>query len=243
LAEQQLKNKVSEETVEIRFDNYVNTYKDTVQQSIGFVGQDVDFFLEIKAQLMLEMAEKFIGSTGQIDALDIGCGIGLVDKMIAGRLKSLTGVDIEEGVIEKAKKNNPEINYKVYNGNHLPFDDNIFDMTFAINVMHHVPLANWSNFTAEMTRVTKHGGAAFVFEHNPVNPLTRRAVRGCEFDRDAVLLPHKKILELFKESGLKIIDDSYIIFFPFKNGIFRLIEKTIKWLPLGAQHYAAGRKY
>lgn len=240
--QEHLKNKETEENSEIRFDDYVNTYKDTVQDSIGFIGKDVDFFLEIKVHLLMELVEKFIGRLDSIDALDIGCGIGLVDKLIAGRLKSLTGVDIEEGVVQKAKINNPGIIYKTYDGSRLPFDDNIFDITFAINVMHHVHPGRWSNFTREMMRVLKPGGSAFVFEHNPVNPLTRRAVRDCEFDRDAVLLHNKKIRELFKESGLKIIDNSYIIFFPFKSGLFRIIEKTIKWLPLGAQQYVMGRK-
>jgi len=231
-----------EENKEICFDNYVNTYKDAIQQSIGFIGQDVDFFIEIKANMLQQLAEKFIGRLGTITALDIGSGVGLVDKYIAPHLKSLNGVDVEEGVIQKAQTNNPSVMYKMYDGNHLPFDDNRFDMAFAINVMHHVPAGGWQNFTDEMKRIIRPGGVAFVFEHNPANPLTRKAVRDCAFDRDAVLLPHKKIKQLFENSGLKIVDNSYIIFFPFKSGFFRSIEMFIKWLPLGAQQYVAGRK-
>jgi len=227
---------------EISFDDYVDTYKKEIQNSIDFIGQDVDFFIEIKAKLLLELAKRFIGRLDSITALDVGSGVGLVDKYIAARLKSLTGVDIEEGVVEKAKINNPGISYMLYNGKSLPFDDNSFDLTFAINVMHHVPVDHWQNFCNEMHRVLKPGGIAAVFEHNPANPLTRKVVRDCEFDRDAVLLPHKKIKQLFVRSGLKIIYDSYIIFFPFSSRFFRSIEKTLKWLPLGAQQYVAAKK-
>ncbi len=134
------------------------------------------------------------------------------------------------------------MNYNWYDGEHLPFEENSFDFTFAINVMHHVPPALWQNFCNEMHRVLKPGGVAVVFDHNPVNPLTRRVVSKCEFDRDAVLLSHKKIKELFKAAKLDISGSSYILFFPFKGGIFRTIEKGISWLPLGAQHFVTGVK-
>lgn len=233
---------IEEKQKDICFDDYVDTYKKEIQHSIDFIGQDVDFFIEIKAKMLLELAEKYIGNPGKIAALDIGSGVGLVDKLTAPIFKSLTGVDVEEGVVKKAKINNPGINYILYDGKNLPFEDRSFDLAFAINVMHHVPPELWQNFCNEMFRVLKPGGIAAVFEHNPANPLTRKVVRDCDFDRDAVLLPHKKIKGLFINSGFAIPEDSYIIFFPFKSGVFRSAEKLIKWLPLGAQQYVIGRK-
>jgi SAM-dependent methyltransferase len=115
-------------------------------------------------------------------------------------------------------------------------------MTFAVNVVHHVPPQNWQNFLNEMYRVLKPGGIAAVFEHNPVNPLTRVAVARCEFDRDAVLLSHPEVISLFQSSGFEITEEKYIVFFPFKPKIFRRAEKILSWFPLGAQHYTAGKK-
>lgn len=227
---------------QVSFDDYVETYKHEIQSSIDFAGQDVDFYIELKAELLLKLAKKHLGDTGTIKALDIGSGVGLVDKFLHRKIPNLYGIDVEQGVVDKAKVNNPGIDYRIYNGTQIPFDDNTFDLTFAINVMHHVPPAHWENFTKEMYRVLKPGGIAAVFEHNPVNPLTRKVVRECEFDRDAVLLKHGKIESLFQSAGLEIFDDAYIIFFPFKAGIFRSIEGLMGWLPLGAQQYVAGRK-
>jgi SAM-dependent methyltransferase len=242
---QDTKENRSENTVkssQVSFDDYVDTYKKEIQNSIDFAGQDVDFFIELKANLLIKIAEKNFGSTDKIKALDIGSGVGLVDKYLLPKIKNLYGIDIEEGVVEKAKTNNPSVNYRIYDGTRVPFDDNTFDLTFAINVMHHVPPALWENFTKEMHRVLKPGGIAAVFEHNPVNPLTRKVVRECEFDRDAVLLNHGKIKSLYRSAGLEIINDSYIIFFPFKAGLFRSIESLLGWLPLGAQQYVIGKK-
>lgn len=227
---------------QISFDKYIETYKTEIQDSIGFIGQDVDFFIELKVDLLKDIAEKNLGPLGRIKALDIGSGVGLVDRFLKTGIKDLYGVDVESGVVEKAKQNNPEVTYNIYDGLKLPFDDNTFDLAFAINVMHHVPPVHWRNFAGEMNRVLKPGGIAAVFEHNPLNPLTRIAVARCEFDRDAVLLNHKTIKQLLGGAGLEIIEDAYIVFFPFKAKLFRSIELGLGWLPFGAQHFAAGRK-
>ena len=227
---------------QVSFDDYVETYRTEIDDSIGFIGQDVDFFIEIKAELLLKLARKNFGSLDKVKVLDIGSGVGLVDRFLKSEIKQLYGVDVEEGVVEKAKVNNPEVNYQMYDGAKLPFEDNTFDMCFAINVMHHVPPGMWENFSREMYRVLKPGGIAAVFEHNPLNPLTRLAVARCEFDRDAVLLNHGKIKSLFRSAGLKVFDDSYIVFFPFKAKFFRGIEAFLGWLPMGAQHYVTGKK-
>jgi SAM-dependent methyltransferase len=227
---------------QVKFDDYIESYKSEIQNSIGFIGQHVDFFIELKADLLLKLAWKHLGDPGKLKALDIGSGIGLVDKFLKHKVKDLHGVDIEEGVIEKARINNPEVTYNIYDGMKLPFHDNMFDLAFAINVIHHVPPGDWENFSKEMHRILKPGGIAVVFEHNPYNPLTRKVVRDCEFDRDAVLLKHSRIKDLFKSAGFQTVVDKYIIFFPFKAGLFRVIENALGWLPLGAQQYIAGRK-
>jgi SAM-dependent methyltransferase len=224
------------------FSNYVDTYQKEVQSSINFIGQDVDFFIELKANLIKSIAEKFFGNIEEIKVLDIGSGIGLTDHHLAKHFKNLNGVDVEGNVVNKAREYNPSVNYSLYNGSVLPHDDNSMDLVFAINVMHHVPPAGWNNFAAEMYRVTRKGGIAIVFEHNPLNPLTRLAVSRCEFDKDAVLLCKSKLKKLFTSAAFNIAQDSYIVFFPFNRKFFRSIEKFLCWLPLGAQHFVVGKK-
>jgi len=232
----------NEKNSDVKFDDYVDNYQQKIQESIDFAGQDADFFIQVKADMVLGLVKKYCCNSDTADVLDIGCGVGHVDSYLSSKIKKLNGVDIEEGVVSKAKVNNPGVNYIKYDGDHLPFEDNSMDFAFAINVMHHVPPSGWQNFTNEMRRVLRPGGAAAVFEHNPYNPLTRRVVSKCEFDRDAVLLSHNKISNLLKASGLALAEDPYILFFPFKGGIFRFIEKGLKWIPLGAQQLVVGIK-
>jgi SAM-dependent methyltransferase len=227
---------------QISFDNYVETYRKEVQSSINFIGQDLDFFIELKANIIIKIASEYFNNPESINILDIGCGIGLTDRHLSGFFKNLHGVDVEEGVIKKAAEHNPGVKYSLYNGLNLPFGDGSLDMVFAINVMHHVSTDRRENFVKEMNRVLKPGGIAAVFEHNPVNPLTRLAVSRCEFDRDAVLIHKKQLRKKFAVSGFNISEEAFILFFPFRGGLFRSIEKLFTWLPLGAQFYIAGKK-
>jgi ubiquinone/menaquinone biosynthesis C-methylase UbiE len=226
---------------QVSFDDYVETYEKEIQSSIGFAGQNHDFFIKVKADLIKRIADKNFSKPGNIQVLDIGCGIGLIDNQISSKFENLYGVDVEEGIIEKAKSFNPKVKYSLYKGTKLPFDDNSMDMVFTINVIHHVPPANWERFVQEMQRVTRKDGISAVFEHNPLNPLTKLAVNKCEFDRDAVLLTKRKLKSMFKNK-FRLVDESYILFFPFRNNIFRSFETIFKWIPFGAQYYVCGKK-
>jgi SAM-dependent methyltransferase len=226
----------------ISFDNYVETYQKEVQSSIDFIGQNLDFFIELKANIIIRIASKYFNNPESINILDIGSGIGLTDHHLSKFFKNLHGVDIEEGVIKKASEYNPGVKYGLYSGLNLPFENNSMDMVFAINVLHHVLPDNWKNFIDEMNRVLKPGGIAAVFEHNPVNPLTRLAVSRCEFDRDAILIYKKQLREKFTACGFKISKEAFILFFPYRGKLFRIVEKFLAWLPLGAQFYIIGKK-
>ena len=86
-----------------------------------------------------------------------------------------------------------------------------------------------------MIRACRPGGLVVLFEHNPFNPLTRRAVHGCEFDRDAKLLSRRRASSLLADTGLRP-RGRYIEFFPRESRLLRGIEGRLGWLPLGAQY-------
>ena len=226
----------------VKFDDYVDTYEKEIQSSIDFIGQDHDFFVSVKADIIKDLAKRHFDEPHKLKVLDIGCGIGLIDHYLKNYFENIFGIDLEEGVIEKAQKYNPSVNYIVYDGKTLPFEDNSTDVVFTVNVMHHIPPELQEHCLAEIYRVTQKGGLVIVMEHNPLNPLTRKAVSNCEFDRDAILIHKNEMKNLFSSCGLKDIRSSYILFFPFSKSFFRKIEKLIEWVPLGAQYYVYGWK-
>ena len=86
------------------------------------------------------------------------------------------------------------------------------------------------------------GGLFVIFEHNPRNPLTVRAVNTCPFDEHAVLIDAKVMQVCLAEAAFTEIQLAYRIFFPRILRALRILEPMLRWLPLGAQYYVSARK-
>jgi SAM-dependent methyltransferase len=224
------------------FDRFRHTYRDDVQRSISFSGQDVGFFTDAKADLLIHVAEAAIGDPTELSVLDVGCGVGLTDSALRGRFGTIQGVDVSEGAVAEAAQTNPWATYRSYDGRSLPFADDSFDLAFAICVLHHIDPPDRAAFAVEMARVVRPGGLAVAIEHNPLNPFTRVAVNRCAFDEGVVLLGRNQARRYLAASDLDPIASPYIIFFPWRARLFRAAERAITWLPLGAQYIAVGRK-
>jgi SAM-dependent methyltransferase len=222
-------------------DSYAGTYAAEVERSISFAGKQLDFFVQAKVDAMLEIAARHLKDVEALSALDVGCGIGLTDTLLAPRVGSLQGVDISEPLLDEARRRNPGTAYELTDGKRLPYDDGAFDIAFTICVMHHVPPADWVDFMAELRRVTRPGGLVFVFEHNPYNPLTRLAVHRCAFDKGVTLLSRSRAARLIRDAGMRVTEQRDILFFPSNRGELRRLEGRLGMLPLGAQYVVAGQ--
>src|SRR4029079_11684556 len=91
--------------------------------------------------------------------------------------------------------------YVELDGATLPFDDGSFDIIFTACVFHHIDHAEHPIVLSELKRVLKRQGWVFLFEHNPLTPLTVRAVRTCPYDENARLISGWKMRRLFREVG------------------------------------------
>jgi SAM-dependent methyltransferase len=219
------------------FDRYGETYEAAVDEAISFAGKEHDFYLEAKARRLLKLARRYL-PTGRPKALDVGCGPGLFDRHLGSSFE-LHGVDVSPAMVEHARETNPKASYRVYDGRRLPYDDRELDVTFAVCVLHHVDPPDRPALVAEMARVTRPGGLVAVFEHNPLNPLTRRVVRDCAFDEGVELLGRRELERLYRGAGLELLGTEYLLFFPWRMDA---LERLLIRLPLGAQYVVAGRK-
>jgi SAM-dependent methyltransferase len=222
--------------VKAEFDRFDQTYEAELDDAISFAGQEHEFYVEAKARRLLELARRRLGPR-PLRVLDVGCGVGLTDGPLLPHVESLEGVDVSPGMIERAQKANPAAGYRVYDGRRLPFDDATFDVSFAICVLHHVDPADRRPLVAELGRVTRPDGLVAVFEHNPLNPLTRRVVRNCAFDEGVVLIGRGELVRLFRAAGLRVEDREYLLFFPWRADA---LERRLTRLPLGAQYVVTG---
>ena len=220
------------------FDEHAKDYRDTHDKSVKMSGADSDFFSEYKIIELL----KFENPKQTLRVLDFGCGDGNSSIFIRKHFPNATifGVDVSEASIELAsKKGIPNTIFKAFDGAKLPFQDEEFDFVFTSMVFHHIEHKLHDGVLSEIHRILKKGGRFYNFEHNPNNPLTRRVVRECEFDADAVLLKPSYNKAVTNKSGLKIEKLHYTLFFP-RHKLFKIflgLEKMLTWCPIGAQYY------
>lgn len=223
------------------FDEYASSYEEAMEHAIGFAGVEHDLFLAAKARVLLKFAAE-LGDVSRLSLLDVGAGNGKLDLHMQPHVGELHGVDVSEQMVVEAQGVNPAGRYAVFDGARLPYDEDAFDMAFAVCVFHHVEVEARPRLASEMARVVRPGGIVAIAEHNPFNPLTRLAVLRCEFDRDVQLLRSAESRRLLKTAGLVNNRSRYLLFAPTLASWWLAIERRLGGLPLGAQYIAAANK-
>ena len=227
---------MSERTFD-EFDGFAENYRSIHTGNIKLSGADSYYFAKMKVEYLkpFEKNETF-------SVLDVGCGDGATELFMNELFPrwKVNAIDVSVQSIEEAKKKNlPNVVFNSYDGLKIPFENDSFDMVFIAGVLHHVEKKFHQMIIDEIKRVLKKNGRVYLFEHNPLNPFTRYLVNTCVFDKDAKLLKSNYTTGVLKESGLKITHKNFIIFFPRKGWLskFILLEKKLKWLPLGGQYF------
>jgi ubiquinone/menaquinone biosynthesis C-methylase UbiE len=224
------------------FDDVAEAYEDKINAALSFGGQEHTFYIDIKRNHILRLAQDYFGNVGDLDVLDLGCGLGAYHPGLEGKFRELHGIDVSARSVEAAAAQHPFVQYTTFDGERLPYADGQFSLVFTICVMHHVPPPLWTTFTAEMYRVIRPGGMALVFEHNPYNPATQYIVKTCDIDKDAVLLRPGKLRRLFTTAGFNEIQTRTIISVLPKGQFLTGVDSLLGYLPFGAQYYLRATK-
>jgi SAM-dependent methyltransferase len=118
---------------------------------------------------------KFAGDINGRTVLDAGCGTGYLSKKLRDRGARVTGIDFSERMIEIARAQNPDIDFRVDSCSELAtIDDEHFDMVIANYVLMDIP-----DLRATMeafNRVLKADGVAVLVFSHPCFPQGRATV-------------------------------------------------------------------
>lgn len=225
------------------FDQFAMDYRAIHSDNIKLSGADSFYFAKMKVELLTE----FENDDSSIQVLDFGCGDGATEVFINKFFPqwTTTGIDISEESIKSAKnKKIFNAEFLLFDGFNIPLPDHSIDIVFIAGVLHHVSFGLHADLLKEIFRVLKQKGRLYLFEHNPINPLTKYLVKTCVFDKDAKLLPNNYTTQLLRSTGFAIDKKSFIIFFPRKGLLSKLIflEKYFSWLPLGGQYFIKASK-
>jgi SAM-dependent methyltransferase len=221
------------------FDKFAEEYLSTHAANIKISGEDPDYFARAKID---EVGRRWAALKAAEPAavLDFGAGIGNALPFLAKRFPSarITGLDVSEKSLAIAAQRFPGAAELVrYDGGDIPLPAQSYDLIFSACVFHHIDRGEHQRLFAQLKALLKPDGLMIIFEHNPINPVTRYIVATCPFDEHAVLVPAGDLKASQAAAGFSRIDTTYIGFFPGPLAALRPLERWIGALPIGAQYY------
>ena len=211
--------------------------------NISASGEAPEFFHESKIRDLAASRRQAKTPPGAI--LDFGSGVGnsvpYFRKYFGA--SELTCADVSSRSLESSQTRHPGAErYVRISGKRLPFPDNTFDIVFSACVFHHIDHEEHEHWLGELNRVARLGGELFIYEHNPLNPLTVAAVRTCPFDENARLIHGRTFLRRIANAHWSNATIRYRIFFPKVLARLRTIEPYLSLVPFGAQYYVSATK-
>jgi ubiquinone/menaquinone biosynthesis C-methylase UbiE len=228
---------------ETEFDLVAENYYQQHKDNISITGESPEFFSEYKIGELKRIAESSAISVSSI--CDFGSGIGNSIAYFQAHFPdaALTSADVSRKSLELSRLRFPNSgDHVLIEGNRIPVGDESFDITFSACVFHHIAVEEHLIWLRELYRITRPGGLMAIFEHNPFNPLTVRAVNTCPFDVNAKLIYARELKAKILDAGWSSPSIQYNVFFPRMLAPLRPLELYLQWLPLGAQYVAHARK-
>lgn len=156
------------------FDDWPDPYEQWFQTPIGALVKTVE--LEWVMNLLKpQVAERI---------LDAGCGSGIFTQPITEQGARITGVDISQPMLERARKRLPQHEFLAADICDLPFANEAFDKTVSITALEFIE--NGEQAIAELFRVTKPGGLVVVATLNRLSPWATRRIDQAKQDSESV---------------------------------------------------------
>lgn len=232
----------SNQKLRAEFDLLADEYHVQHKANVSITGEGPEYFAEYKIADLARFVHKHGLAAGQL--LDFGSGIGnsvpyfrkyfAQGKMHCG--------DVSARSIEIAQTRFPGEEQYVLIDKEIPLATDSQDIVFSACVFHHIPHHEHLHWLGELLRVTRPGGLLAIYEHNPLNPLTVRAVNTCPLDVNARLIRGGAMRERALSAGWQRASVDYKLFFPSLLKALRPLEPHLAWLALGAQYAMTARK-
>ena len=223
----------------VDFDEHSEAYENELAESIKFIGGGARHFAVRKVHVLEHIVDQ-----APEKILDFGCGIGLLTRELAKRFHNarITGVDVSADSLRIARQSFSEerVSFTQTTPSGLPEALPQFDLIVAACVFHHIAPAMRDTVIRSLIERLVPGGRLVIFEHNPNNPLTRKAVRDCIFDQDAILLSPRECEKLLVSGGLSRVKKTNYLFLPPFLYSFRAVERVLAHVPIGGQYAVTG---
>ena len=219
------------------FDGIATRYDGLLSNALGIFGGENSYYSFRKVEIVANL----VGITKLNRILDFGCGNGSLIRHLLATFPDteIWGTDSSSLSLEIAKRDNP--NMKSVSDKDIPVG--YFELIIISNVLHHVHESDRVSLLDKISNCLVRDGKLVIFEHNRLNPITRKIVNRCEFDEGVELLSRRSGTKLMEHIGkFEIQDFGYFLFVPPFLKKLRKIETILKKVPIGAQFWLSFRR-
>jgi len=136
------------------------------------------------------------GLTPRDRVLDCGCGTGLASRPLIENGFRVTGVDVSEPMLAKAREHFPSATWVQGNAEALPFEPRTFDTAISAQVFHHLDRTKAIN---ELMRVVRPDGIVAIWWKVLMNDDPVKMVRDSVVQSLGVAPPNSWLSGGFKE--------------------------------------------
>lgn len=164
-------------------------------------------------------------------ALDFGCGVGRISRALSKHFDVVSGVDVSETMINKARIANQDFPQLSFFHNPHPdlriFNDNEFDLVYTSIVLQHISYPESLEYIKDFKRIIRKDGLA-VFQFptedkrnlSPVKKLRNKLkIRerlamlgiGQGFHMEMNVIPEKEVIDILEQDGevLEVISTNH----------------------------------
>ena len=205
--------------------------------ALGRFGGESSYYLRQKVNLL----SRELTYAKPCRILDFGCGIGQAVPFLleAFSPESLVCTDESKESLNVLREAFPTVRAVGLQ----EVEDEAFDLIFVANVLHHMEPRLRHDVVRDLCRRLRPQGIVAVFEHNPLNPITRRIVSNCSFDEGVILLSKSETEGYFSEiDGMSIVKSGYCLFTPEPLKRLNWIDSLLRKVPLGGQHFVLAQR-
>lgn len=186
--------------------------------------------------------------------IDAACGPGVISRAIAGRVGSVSGIDLTPAMVEEAGRRAREegvgnVSFAVGDATSLDFADATFDGAITRLSLHHVPVPG--RIVAEMARVVRPGGAVvvsdIVADRDRDASAWREEIERLRDPSHWACLTEERLAEMGAAAGLRVEREEIVpVDIDFDEWLERgsggraaaaLIERLLEEHPAGAEAF------
>jgi SAM-dependent methyltransferase len=222
------------------FDEFALKYERILARSCALSGESPDFYAAERIRWLKRRLCKMLPIH---TVLDFGCGTGGSIKYFFEILdcKQVIGIDASAESLRVARERHPTRALRLCTVQELKPSSDI-PFAFCNGVFHHIHPADRRDMLEYIRNCLTQDGVFAFWENNPWNPIVLYGMSLNEFDRNAQTLSPSEARRLLKKSGFRVELTDFCFFFPRFAQHLRGFERTLKWLPIGAQYLIVARR-